>query len=67
MREYAEWCKQFNTGVTGQTSPSRLPAGWFGMDLYSLFTSADAVIAFLERVDMKAAEKARERYGTLVR
>ena len=47
------------------SSPSRPPAAFYGMDLYSLFTSADAVIAFLERVDKAAAERARERYATL--
>ena len=65
VREYAEWCRQFNSRLAERPSRSRLPAGWFGMDLYSLFTSADAVIAFLEGVDKRAAERARQRYSTL--
>ena len=66
VREYAEWCRGFNTGLAGETSPTRLPVGFYGLDIYSLFKSADAVISFLEGVDKKAAERARERYATLV-
>jgi erythromycin esterase-like protein len=33
------------------------------MDLYSLYTSMDAVVEYLERVDPAAAERARERYA----
>ena len=68
VRDYAEWCREFNAALQAPSSPSppsRLPAAFYGLDLYSLFTSADAVIAFLERVDPKAAERARERYATL--
>jgi erythromycin esterase-like protein len=37
--------------------------GFYGLDLYSLYTSIDAVIAYLDQVDPAAAERARERYG----
>jgi len=40
-------------------------AGVFGLDLYSLFISADAVIRYLEEADPGAAETARRRYGCL--
>ncbi|MBS1677166.1 MAG: erythromycin esterase family protein [Actinobacteria bacterium] len=36
---------------------------FFGLDLYSLATSVEAVIAYLERVDPAAAARARRRYG----
>ena len=74
VRDYVEWCRAFNLKVTSEgegegaaTSKGvvRLPAAFYGMDLYSMFASADAVIAFLERVDPRAAERARERYATL--
>ena len=68
VRDYAVWCRQFNAALSPPSSsspPARLPVAFYGLDLYSLFTSADAVIAFLERVDSRAAERARERYATL--
>ena len=73
VRDYVEWCRTFNEGLlspppsssSSSSSPSRLPVAFYGMDLYSLFTSADAVIAYLEKVDKAAAERARERYSTL--
>jgi erythromycin esterase-like protein len=36
--------------------------GFYGLDLYSLHASIDAVLAFLERVDPAAAARARQRY-----
>jgi hypothetical protein len=41
------------------------PVGIYGLDLYSLFRSAEAVIDYLEKTDPKLAAIARERYGTL--
>jgi erythromycin esterase-like protein len=37
--------------------------GFYGLDLYSLFSSIEAVIGFLEQVDPEAAKRARYRYG----
>jgi protein-L-isoaspartate(D-aspartate) O-methyltransferase len=39
--------------------------GFHGLDLYSLFTSIAAVLAYLDDVDPDAARAARARYGTL--
>jgi erythromycin esterase-like protein len=38
-------------------------AGIFGLDLYSLHASMEAVVAYLERVDPASASKVRERYA----
>jgi erythromycin esterase-like protein len=38
-------------------------SGFYGLDLYSLYTSVAEVIAYLERVDPPAAGRARERYA----
>jgi len=38
-------------------------AGFYGMDLYSLHASIDAVLEYLWRVDPDAARRARERYS----
>jgi erythromycin esterase-like protein len=40
-------------------------AGFHGLDLYSMFTSIAAVLAYLDEVDPDAARVARARYGTL--
>ena len=37
--------------------------GFFGLDLYSLFSSIDAVQAYLDRIDSVAAAKARQLYS----
>ncbi len=43
--------------------PPREQVGFYGMDLYSLHRSISEVIAFLDCVDPKAAERARQRYA----
>ncbi len=37
--------------------------GFYGLDLYSLFSSIEAVIRYLEQVDPEAAAQARRRYS----
>ena len=39
--------------------------GFYGLDMYSLYRSSEAVIAYLEDVDQEQAERAREQYATL--
>lgn len=38
-------------------------AGFYGMDLYSLYRSIEAVLTYLDEVDPPAAARARERYA----
>ncbi len=56
-----EWLRAFN--ATQRVATTRVC--FFGLDLYSLFTSAAAVIAYLQTVDPSAASAARARYGLL--
>jgi erythromycin esterase-like protein len=37
--------------------------GFYGLDLYSLHSSIEHVLGYLDRVDPEAARRARERYG----
>jgi erythromycin esterase-like protein len=49
-----------------ELNDTREPArrvGFYGLDLYSLFTSLEAVITYLDRIDPDAARRARARYG----
>lgn len=45
--------------------PSEQRVGIYGLDLYSLYRSADAVIRYLERTDPQEADAARRRYTLL--
>jgi erythromycin esterase-like protein len=40
-------------------------AGFYGLDIYSLAASMDAVIAYLDEADAEAADRARARYECL--
>jgi erythromycin esterase-like protein/predicted phosphoribosyltransferase len=37
--------------------------GFYGLDLYSLYSSMEAVVAYLDEADPEAARRARERYA----
>src|SRR5256714_9909886 len=57
--EFVEWLREFNQ----QVDPKRAPAGFYGMDLYSLHASIDAVLNYLAKTDPDAAARARLRYS----
>ena len=54
---FVEWLRAYNAGAA-----PRHTAGFYGLDLYSLFTSIDEVLHYLEQVDPAAAAQARKRY-----
>jgi erythromycin esterase-like protein len=58
MRDFVSWLRARNLKL-----PVREHCGVYGLDLYSLHASIDAVLRYLERVDPRAAERARERYS----
>jgi protein-L-isoaspartate(D-aspartate) O-methyltransferase len=58
---FVEWLRAFNAAVR---EPAER-AGFYGLDLYSLFTSIRSVLEYLEGVDPPAARIARERYSCL--
>jgi erythromycin esterase-like protein len=45
--------------------PAEQRAGFYGLDIYSLSDSIEAVLAYLDKTDPDAAKVARERYGCL--
>src|SRR5207302_716011 len=53
--EFVEWMREFNQHL----DPKRAPAGFYGMDLYGLHASIDAVLTYLQKVDPDAAARAR--------
>ncbi|MCR4264660.1 protein-L-isoaspartate(D-aspartate) O-methyltransferase [Nitratireductor sp. ZSWI3] len=40
-------------------------AGFYGLDIYNMSASIEAVLTYLDRIDREAAAAARERYGCL--
>jgi protein-L-isoaspartate(D-aspartate) O-methyltransferase len=60
MADFLTWLRQHNA-----QQPPMHRVGFYGLDMYSLSASIAAVLAFLDQVDPKAAEAARERYGCL--
>jgi len=58
VRDFIVWLREFNAGL-----PPWRQVGFYGMDLYSLFASVREVLAYLERADPEAAQRARRRYA----
>jgi erythromycin esterase-like protein len=57
--DFVGWLREWNDAL-----PTGAPkVGFYGLDLYSLYTSIAEVIAYLERIDPQAAERARRRYS----
>jgi erythromycin esterase-like protein len=54
---FVRWLREWN-----DAHPAR-KVGFYGLDLYSLTTSVQAVITYLEKVDPDAAGRARARYA----
>ncbi|HLL75229.1 MAG TPA: erythromycin esterase family protein [Pyrinomonadaceae bacterium] len=59
FRDLAAWLRSHNDAQKAGAAK----VGVYGMDLYSLSRSADAVVAYLKRTDSDAAGRARKRYG----
>ncbi|MDQ3186594.1 MAG: erythromycin esterase family protein [Pseudomonadota bacterium] len=71
---FVEWLHDYNErykGPEAQTARtdqapkiSRMnTVGFYGLDLYSMTTSMEAVLAYLDKIDPKEAEAARARYA----
>lgn len=61
VHEFVAWLRQHNLGQ--RLGMPRV--GFHGLDLYSMFTSLETVLHYLDEVDPDAASLARTRYGTL--
>ncbi|EPQ60895.1 hypothetical protein GLOTRDRAFT_135494 [Gloeophyllum trabeum ATCC 11539] len=67
MPTFVEFLKEHNERVMKETSDLSHTVSFFGMDLYSLHRSAEAVVKYLDKVDPKAAERARKQYNCFER
>ena len=57
--DFVLWLRQWNDALP----PGRRKVGFYGLDLYGLHASIEAVLAYLDVVDPEAALRARERYA----
>jgi erythromycin esterase-like protein len=55
---FLRWLRAHNASL-----PEERRAGFYGLDLYSLHRSIEAVLEYLDKVDPAAAARARERYA----
>ncbi|WP_055490869.1 erythromycin esterase family protein [Streptomyces sp. TP-A0356] len=62
--DFVGWLREHNARLGDRETAK---AGFYGLDLYSLYRSIDEVISYLDRVDPAAAVRARERYACLER
>ncbi|MGD0452285.1 MAG: erythromycin esterase family protein, partial [Solirubrobacteraceae bacterium] len=59
--DFVGWLRAHNE----QPAPARRSVGFYGLDLYSLGASMEAVVAYLQEVDPAGAVRARRRYECL--
>ena len=57
--EFIEWLRAYND----ELPPTATKSGFYGLDLYSLRASMEAVLSYLEKVDPDTAKQARIRYA----
>ena len=56
--DFVEWQRAFNAA-----RPAQEGTGFYGLDLYSLASSMEAVLRYFEKTDAETARRARERYA----
>jgi erythromycin esterase-like protein len=59
VAEFVQWLRAWNDGLPEGAEK----VGFYGLDLYSLHRSMEAVVEYLDEVDPEAAQRARERYA----
>lgn len=52
--DFVDWLRGHNDGV----EPHKAKTGFYGLDLYSMYSSMDAVLRYLEKTDPPAAKRA---------
>src|SRR5918995_885016 len=57
--DFVEWLRSYNESLPADGGR----VGFYGLDLYSLYTSIEAVLGYLNKIDPEAAKRARYRYS----
>ncbi len=66
MVELLEWLKEYNDTILNQqrlSTSTDKQVGFYGLDLYSLWESMEAIINYLKKVDPSALKNAIETYN----
>lgn len=58
--DFVGWLRSYNDSIHPGSS---VAAGFYGLDLYSLHTSIQAILDYLDRIDPEGAARARYRYA----
>jgi erythromycin esterase-like protein len=59
VRDFIEWLRRHNLRKAKNT----VQAGFYGIDLYSMYRSMGAVVQYLQKADPAAARRAKQRYS----
>lgn len=59
VEDFVEWLREYNASLPQNAAR----VGFYGLDLYSLYTSIESVLSYLNKVDPEAAKRARYRYS----
>lgn len=62
VHTFVNWLRDYNEAAA-PARPCRQPVGFYGLDLYSMTTSMQAVLSYLDQIDPEEAAAARGRYG----
>src|SRR2546423_5931871 len=57
--DFVEWLRDYNASLSNGATK----VGFYGLDLYSLYSSIEAVLGYLIKVDPAAAKRERYRYS----
>lgn len=57
--DFVDWLRAHNDAI----SLIEMNVGFYGLDLYSLYSSIEAVLGYLRKVDPEGARRAHYRYG----
>ena len=57
--DFIGWLREYNDNL----GPQAVKVGFYGLDLYSLHASIEAVLNYLDKVDPEGAWRARSRYA----
>ncbi len=56
---FVSWLRNYNDSL----NQNAVKVGFYGLDLYSLYNSIEAVLNYLDKIDPEAAKRARYRYS----
>jgi erythromycin esterase-like protein len=57
--DFIGWLRAYNEGIAASSKK----VGVYGLDLYSLYSSIEAVLGYLDKIDPEASRRARYRYS----